>query len=544
MYTARCPETERGGSVQLIEDFNAFNDGTSFSADVCIIGAGAAGITIAREFLGTRFHVVVLEGGGLDPEADSQKLFESEVVGLPHASIHDGRARVLGGTTTLWGGQALRFEDFDFQVRSWVPDSGWPIPRGAVDPYYERAERVLQLGARIPFQDLCSSFGIEPPAFDQNKLYVECSRWSPKPNFGTTYRGELKNAPNVSVLLHSNATAIVTDQGAKTVENVEFQSLNGKKGIAKARFYVVCCGGIETARLLLASNRVEPNGVGNQNDLVGRYFQEHIHVNYGNILTKKRAHLQDVFESFFVGGLKHAPLVTMTQRMQVEKKLLSIHGIIAFEPSPDSGIAAMKKLFRAMIGRSFSNFTELRRLMGRALANPGELLRLAYRLYVQKRAGTPRRGPILFGAQCEMAPNPNSRVLLSEARDPLGMPRVKLDWRLGELERRTLSEFVKTFASEFERLGLGSFDLEQIGFLDDPAAWVERAHDSAHHMGTTRMHESPQHGVVNPQCQVHGIANLYIGSSAVFPTSARSNPTLTILALCVRIADRLKQISS
>jgi choline dehydrogenase-like flavoprotein len=528
----------------LIEDFNAFNDGATFTADVCIVGAGAAGITIAREFLGTHYSILVLEGGGFDPEADSQKLFESEIVGLPHSSIHDGRARVLGGTTTLWGGQALRFEDLDFKVRSWVPDSGWPIPREALDPYYERAERVLHLGARIPFQDLCSSFGIEPPVFDQNKLYVGCSRWSPKPNFGKTYREELKNAPNVSVLLHANVTAIVTNQSATAVENVEFKTLNGKKGIAKARFFVICCGGIETARLLLASNRVEPNGVGNQNDLVGRYFQEHIHVNYGNLLTKKRARLHDLFESFFVGGLKHAPLVTLTQRMQVEKKLLSIHGIVVFEPSPDSGIAAMKKLFRAMIGRSFSNVAELRRLIGRALANPGELLRLAYRLYVQKRAGTPSKGPILFGAQCEMAPNPSSRVMLSEARDNLGMPRVRLDWRVGELERRTLSEFVRMLASEFERLGLGTFDLKQVAFLDDPAAWIGRAHDSAHHMGTARMHETPRLGVVDPQCQVHGIANLYIGSSAVFPTSARSNPTLTILALCVRIADRLKEISS
>ena len=143
-----------------------------------------------------------------------------------------------------------------------------------------------------------------------------------------------------------------------------------------------------------------------------------------------------------------------------------------------------------------------------------------------------------------MAPNPDSRVTLSGDRDRLGMPRVTLDWRLGELERRTLLEFVRTLANEFERLGLGCFDLKQVDFLDDPAAWVERAHDSAHHMGTTRMDEAPELGVVDPQCQVHGIDNLYIGSSAVFPTSARSNPTLTILALCLRIADRLKGILS
>jgi choline dehydrogenase-like flavoprotein len=528
----------------LIEDFNAFGDGTSLSADICIIGAGAAGITIAREFLGTRHKVLVLESGGFDPEAHSQQLYDSEVTGLPHTGVHDGRARIFGGTTTLWGGQALRFDEFDFRERSWVPNSGWPLSRAELDPYYDRAERVLQIGPHIPFQDLSASFGIQAPAFDPQKLYMECSRWSPKPNFGTAYREELKRAANISVLLHANLTAIVTNAAATAVETVEFKTLGGKTGTAGARYYVICCGGIETARLLLASSRVEPHGVGNRHDLVGRCFQEHIHFNYGRLLTNQRAHLQDIFESFFVKGLKHAPLVTLSQRMQTEKQLLSVHGMVMFEPAPDSGIAAMKKLFRAAIGRSFSNVAELRRLIGTSLANPGELLRLAYRLRVQKRAATPRQGPILFGAQCEMAPNFESRVSLSETRDPLGMFRVRLDWRLGELERRTLAEFIRALAGEFQRLGLGSFDLEQVAALDHPEAWIERAHDSAHHMGTTRMHETPQLGVVDAQCRVHGIDNLYIGSSSVFPTSARSNPTLTILALCLRIADRLKNISS
>lgn len=381
----------------MIEDFNELNDGSSVAADICIVGAGAAGIAIAREFLETRYKVLVLEGGGIDAEADSQKLLESEVIGLPHTSVHDGRARVLGGTTTLWGGQALRFDDLDFQQRSWVPDSGWPIPRETLDPYYERAERVLHLGDRIPYRDLCSRFGIALPAFDQKELHVDCSRWSPKPNFGATYRAELKNAPNVSVLLHANVTEILTNPSANEVDGIEFRTLAGKKGTAKACFYVLCGGGIETARLLLASNRVESSGVGNQNGLVGRYFQEHIHINFGNVLTSDRRRLQDLFESFFVGGLKHAPLLTLAERVQVEKQLLSVHGIVVFDPAPDSGIRAMKKLFRAVIGRSVSNVTEVTRLMRTALANPGEMLRLAYRLSVQKRAGTPSRGPIFLG---------------------------------------------------------------------------------------------------------------------------------------------------
>jgi choline dehydrogenase-like flavoprotein len=526
----------------MIEDFNQFTDGSSVAADICIIGAGAAGIAIAREFLGTQLKVVVLEGGGLDPEPGSQELFESEVIGLPHASIHDGRARILGGTTSLWGGQALRFDSFDFEERSWVPYSGWPISREALDPYYERAERILHLGAPIPFQKLCASFGIEPPAFDPAKLRMECSRWSPKPNFGTAYREELRTAPNITILLHANATAIVTNEAASTVKRIAFKTLAGKNGIATARFYVICCGGIETARLMLASTQVLCCGIGNQHDQVGRYFQEHVHMNFGEFRPAKRTQLQYIFESFFVDGLKHAPVVTLAQGVQIEKQLLSIHGGIAFEPAADSSIVAMKKLFRAVIGKSLPNTAELGHLIATSLASPGELLRLIYRLQVQKRAATPSRGPILFGAQCEMAPNPDSRVSLGKSKDRLGMPRVALDWRLGDLERRTLFGYASILAGEFERLGFGEFDRKQIDFLKDPAAWTQRAHDSAHHMGTARMHEDPRRGVVDSQCRVHGVSNLFVGSSAVFPTSARSNPTLTMLALCVRIADRLKEI--
>jgi len=527
----------------MIEDFEKFDDGATVTGDFCIVGAGAAGITIAREFLGTRYTVILLEGGGLDSEAETQKLYDSEVVGLPHTGIHAGRARLFGGTTTLWGGQALRFKAFDLQEKSWVPFSGWPISSADLDPYYERADQVLQLGPRLAYNDLCAAFGVEPPAFDPAKLYMECSQWSPRPNFGTTYRREIKNARNVSVLLHANATGIITNQSATAVENIEFRTLAGKKGIARARFYIICCGGIETARLLLASDRIESCGVGNGNDLVGRYFQEHIHIRFGNLLTFDRRHLQNLYESFFTKGLKYAPLIILSDRVQTEKHLLTILGTVGFEPAPDSCIVAMKTLFRAVIGKSYPRGNERKRLIRNALADPGELIALTYRLYVQKRAGTPKRGPIYFRAQCEMAPNQNSRVMLGEARDQLGMRRVKLDWRLGEMERRTAFEFIITMVSEFERLGLAAFDRTQIATLEDPAEWTGMAHDSAHHMGTARMHPTAQLGVVDPHCQVHGIANLYIGSSAVFPTSACSNPTLTILALCLRMADRLKQIS-
>lgn len=525
----------------MILDFHDFDGGNTINGDICIVGAGAAGITIAREFVGTRYTVVVLEGGGLKPEVETQKLYDSEIIGLPNVGVHEGRARVFGGTTTLWGGQALRFDSFDFEQRSWVPHSGWPISRAELDPFYERAERILNMGPEFSYEDLCATFGIIPPAFDSAKLYMECSRWSPRPNFGKAYRHEIKSASNVSVILHANATSIITDPSARAVETVEFKTLTGKTGFAKARFYVICCGGIETARLLLASDRVEENGVGNKHGQVGRYFQEHIHIRYGDLLTRNRKRLQETFESFYRHGLKYFPVITLSRELQQGEKLLSIHGSAMFDHPADSGIMALKMLFKSAISQNYPSRVELRHLARSALADPGEVFALAYRFYAQKRSGTPGRGPIYVGAQAEVAPNPDSRVRLSETTDRLGMRRVRLDWRLGELERRTLSAYIRVMVGEFERLGLGTFDLGQVAVLNEPFGWTTLVHDSAHHMGTTRMHDCAQLGVVDRHCRVHGTENLYIGSSAVFPTSARSNPTLTILALCVRIADRLKQ---
>jgi choline dehydrogenase-like flavoprotein len=524
----------------MIEDLNEFDDGARIQADVCIIGAGAAGITLAREFLGAHFNVALLESGGLDNEPATQKLNESEVLGLPHAGIEKGRVRALGGTSTVWGGQTLRLGTFDFQKRSWVPNSGWPITLQDIEPYYARAEQVLQLGPNVSYETLCARAGIKPLRFDSGSLYMECSRWSPGPNFGTTYRNDLKKAGNVSVILHANVSQIVTNPTATLVERVEVKTLAGKTATVIARFYVVCCGGIESARLLLASDKVEKRGVGNKHDLVGRYFQDHVHIWYDDIVATDRKCLQNLCESFFINGRKYAPLVTLGEKIQAEKQLLRIQGSVIFWMEPDSSVAAVKSLFRAVRGRTLPGGRELRESVGRALGAPGELLHLAYRYLIQKRAATPKSGRIYLAALCEMAPDPNSRITLSEARDPLGIRRARIDWRIGELERRTALEYARTVASEFARLGIGSYDLKQVALLEDPAGWVRMATDNNHHMGTIRMHESDKLGVVDPNCKVHGVDNLYIGSSAVFPSSASSHPTLTILALCIRIADRLK----
>jgi choline dehydrogenase-like flavoprotein len=524
----------------MIRDFAQRDGKTDYAADVCIVGAGAAGIAIAREFVGTPYRILLLEAGGMASERDTQKLYEGEVVGRRHVGLLEGRERVFGGTTTVWGGQAIRLDEFDLGPRSWVPYSGWPVSKEELEPYYERAARVLRLGPALSYQDLCTAFRIQPPAFDPSRLRMECTQWSPAPNFAKTYGAELRSAPGICVLLHANVTSIVTNETATAVDRVEFKTLAGKEGAARARHYVVCCGGIETARLLLASDSVQPHGLANDHDLVGRFFQDHIHFGFGGLPRADRRRLENWFESFYVRGLKYYPVISLGCQKQREEGLLSIHGSVGFGDAPGSPVHALKRLFAIAFRGSRPRPGEVRYLLGLGLSRPGDALRLLYRLYIGKRAGTSGRGPIGLGAQAEHAPNPDSRVTLGEERDRLGMRKVRLDWRLGELERRTLQGYLKTIGGEFARLGLSSVDPKWAAAFDQPDQWLAGVHDSAHHMGTARMHESPRRGVVDPHCRVHGVVNLYLGSSAVFPTSGRSNPTLTIIALCLRIADRLK----
>jgi choline dehydrogenase-like flavoprotein len=245
----------------MITDFNRVGTG-ALQADVCIVGGGAAGISLALAFANTDHRVLLLESGGMQPEEETQNLYQSDVVGLPHHSIHDGRARVFGGTTTRWAGQALPLSDLDFRERAWVPYSGWPFGKEALAPYYRRAEQVMNLNHVSYDAESWPARLSRPQVQDDEHFSFSFSQFSATPNFATTYRRALERAQNVRVVLHANVTNIETDRQGTTVEGVEVRSLAGRAAVARARYYVICCGGIETARLLfgLQSGGAERGG--------------------------------------------------------------------------------------------------------------------------------------------------------------------------------------------------------------------------------------------------------------------------------------------
>jgi choline dehydrogenase-like flavoprotein len=519
----------------MIVDLETSGENLELRSDICVIGSGAAGLAIASEMMQSGLDVVVVESGGREHEPPTQALYDVEVSGLPHPGSTEGRFRILGGSTIKWGGQALPLMPADFERREWVQNSGWPISFEELKPYYERACRFLLVDQFNFDTDLFAYLHALPPSFDREQLWYHFSKWSPTPDLREHYLPRLREARNITLLLHANLTRIELDEGEKRVDRILVRSLKGNNAQLRAQAFVLCVGGIETARVLLANNHQAQSGIGNEHDLVGRYFQDHPSAFAGWLNSANPSQAQRLFNVFHKRGLKYSVRCTATPKWQRAHKTLNVSMGVMFEQD-DSSLQDAKEMYWTL--RRGKIAMDSARKLFRMMQHPASLLLPAYHYAFRGRSFAPG-ARMRIGLTSEQEPNPESRILLSDTRDALGMRRADVRWKLTDLTRHTIRQFAKTLGEEFRRAGLGEIALES-WVLEDSSEWTNHVTDQYHHMGTARMHDSPEQGVVDGNCQVHGVSNLFIGSSAVFPTSGHSNPTLTIIALCIRLADRLK----
>lgn len=526
-------QVRTGDGAQVLVDLTDC-ESSRLRADVCVIGSGAAGLTIAAELAGDRRSVIVLEGGGVSIEPETQRLYRGYVSALPHGGIHDGRFRAFGGTTTRWAGQALPLMGIDFDRRPWVKHSGWPLDRDELRPYYGRACRLLFIP---PFTSLDSRGGVEQyaPGFDEQLLIPIVSRFSPRPNFADSHGVRVAESKNVRVVLHANVTELVTDPEASVVELVRARNLAGREIAVEATTFVLCAGGIETARLLLVSDWYAPGGLGNTRDLVGRFFQDHPGVVVGRIEGTRRV-LRNTFRQRRTRGVRYQPLFRLSEDLQRREALLNAGGAVLY-PVGDV-LRSAKLAFRGLRERRID--AETRTALWRVTRRPVPVLAAAGRHFLLRQPAIGTSGDPILTVGGEQAPNRGSRVRLAHDRDPLGTRRLVLEWRLTSAEVRTWTRAAEVAAAELERCELGHVRMDNFRLPAKPEALSSVVIDAGHHIGTTRMALDPSSGVVDRDCRVFGIANLYVASSSVFPTSGFSNPTLTIIALALRIADRLR----
>lgn len=510
------------------------------TADVAIIGSGAAGQSAARRLLARGCSVALIESGGIDHDEAAADLNRGEVVGQPYHPLDHARLRFFGGTTAIWGGRVAEYDAIDFERRDWVPHSGWPFGPDEIRSHLAEARALLGVeqvdAARLPRPPLLQRLSSE-------ELAVRWWSFDPRfDRFTIEQAGDLEHDPRCTLLVHATVREIVLACDSSAVERLDVRTPSGRSIDIRARHYLLAAGGIENPRILLASNSVATGGIGNAYDQVGRFFMEHPHARGGRIVGNADWRWLSAFAKRRLDGVEVSPAITPSEELQRREGLLNSAVTIAVR-QPEGGRHPLPK--RAYLhvkhrtaptrtGRSLWKATKQLVRGYTGLAGP------LHPWLMKRLSGL----DLALVVRAEQAPNPDSRVTLAAEKDATGMPRVRLDWRLSAIDVDSVGGLVAALDRESRRLGLGA--VEPASWLSNPdKRWVNDELISAHpiggfhHIGTTRMASDPRRGVTDGWGRVHGLPNLHIAGSSLFPTAGWANPTLMILALALRTADRI-----
>lgn len=500
-------------------DARTLDNDSLIEGDICIVGSGAAGISMALEWIGSSKKVILLEGGGLNVEAQLQALYHGESLDRPYYPLRSVALHYFGGTTGHWAGYCSPFDPIDFEKRDWVPHSGWPFGRAHLDPFYARANQLLELG---PYEyDAAYWEGQDPEVrrlpLDGRTFYPKMWQFSPPTRMGNVYRSQIVNAPNVHLYTYANVMEIVPNDGISAIDGLRVKTIDGKEHRVRAKNYVLACGSIHNARLLLASNRRATAGIGNGNDLVGRFFMEHFEIIAAQIMFAAPQPFK-LYTLPATGKVRTRAELALAGDVQRQHRILN--GTAAFYGGPLTGKEQSR--FAWFSADAEANVRE-KEAQRPAASRPLEPMTV-YRLFTRQ----------------EQAPNPASRIELGAEKDELGMPRANLRWRFTRLDKRSIRTFYELLGREMGRAGLGRVQLMDWLLDGDDDAWPNHLSGGWHHMGTARMHEDPKQGVVDANCKVHGLANLFVAGGAVYPTGGAVNPTLTVVAMALRLSDHLR----
>jgi choline dehydrogenase-like flavoprotein len=485
--------------------------------------------------------VIVLESGGAELEQATQDLYAGSDIGRPYDLFSASRLRYFGGTTNHWGGVWCDMPNLlDFETREGVPYSGWPFSLSYLEPWYRRAQPVLKLG---PYGYALSDWDIAPSdipePFRGPHFVCQVLQQAPATRFGSEYGPELRQARNLSVYLHANALRFDASENGGAVRQVNVGVLPNGRFAVRARIYILAAGGIENARLLLLSESETGVGLGNDHDLVGRFFVLHLEYSGGIIvLTDPYADL--TFQTGEQGARynrlgvtrRFVSYISLSNETKRELNLPAFRVRFQYPRIPE--VEALTRL----IYRTDRGADILNDLKSAIRKFPAVATYIARRMaYGRNRPPVPMAS-IPLNCTSEQMPNPGSRIGLGKDLDVFGLRKVAVDWRLTAEDKRGMAAGNRFLAAELCRGGFGRL---QSTVPKDDSEWPSDMRGDQHHMGTTRMQRDPRMGVVDANCRVHGVANLYVAGCSVFPTGGTFNPTLTIVALALRLADHIKE---
>lgn len=544
----------------MIEDAKAVPGGSVLQADVCIVGGGPAGISLALSLADTGLAVLLLEAGRKPQDKAAQALYEGEVSDEAlHSPPHRYRQRGLGGSSAIWGGRCMPYDPIDFERRAWVEGSGWPIGYEDLLPHYVAANSLAEAG-RYAY-DAREAFADCPPLIAGFSSEVVRStsleRFSCPTHFGVRYLRRLQLARNVRVLQGAVCTGIRLAPEGGSVRALDVASLDGGRFQVVARATVLAMGGLETPRLMLASNDVRPQGVGNEHDVVGRYYMCHVAGNVGTL--EIQGHPSDVRHGYEISpdGIYCRRRLTIAASRQKQEGLLNAVARLHFpritDPSHRNGVLSGLFLARHFIsyeyGKRLSDAkptpaTYLRHLLNVAADPLDTTAFLAH--WLRHRTLAQRKFPSVIlrnrlnrfslEMQGEQVPQAASRVTLGQGVDALGMRRLHVDWRYSRQDIDSLARTLELMAAEIARCRVGRLSWHRDTLEQDLLRYGAYG---GHHIGTARMGSDPRSSVVDRDCRVHSVDNLYVAGSAAFPTSSQANPTLTLIALSLRLGAHL-----
>jgi len=545
----------------MIIDANEIEGGQTLAANLCIVGAGAAGITLALEFEYAAQTVILLESGGWHEEAASQALYDGDVVRpSTHPPLRRFRRRAFGGSTGIWGGRCVPFDPIDFEPRPWMQLPGWPFGFQSLAPFYQRAAELCETGdfaftaAAFPQGMRRPLEGFRGRRFTDDRI----ERFSCPTDFARRYAHRLKAAANISVVLHANAVTLAASPDGACIDHVQVATLAGRHFRVQSTHVVLAAGGLEVPRLLLASRNHHALGIGNEFDQVGRCYMTHLAGTIGEVLPApgKKPFLGYEIADDGTYCRRRFALTEAAQRgLGVGNFVARLHPPRLHDPSHKTGALSAIYLARAFVAYEYARRLQgegtpsaairLRHLGNLLLDLPGvasfALHFLARRKLAPRKFPSlvvyPRAGKYSLDFHAEQAPNPDSRITLLRARDVLGMPKIAVDWRMSSLDLHTVAVSLAGLAADFAESACAELRYDE---TEIPDILRREGAYGGHHIGTARMSLSPRDGVVDKTCRVHGTKNLFVAGSAVFPTSSQANPTLTIVALALRLAKHLK----
>jgi choline dehydrogenase-like flavoprotein len=546
----------------MIHDLDRADHRDPDGYDVVVVGSGPAGTTLAVELSDSGLRVAVLESGGTRPTPRGDALKRVASRGL---AIKDwSRERVLGGASTTWAGLSSPLDPIDFEDRAIVKHGRWPIPRDELVPYWRRAARYRfpewERFGREGFARLRDDGALRPTWSSlEEKTFLACAQ---PQDFGREHRAVYERSERVDLWLHATASAVRGESGRAT--HLEVRDGAGRAFRFRGRAFVIACGGIENARLLLLSRDFGPAGLGNDRDQVGRCFMNHPKNYYGVLELATPVEslpywfgcLKDGYAGY--GGLKLAeseqrsrgvlnsyvrfePLFPWSDSRGVESLVLLVkRSTFLFdawkarrrgevvelrdyaETGDDSQLQNEKKSLVGWLGVVFAIVFDLRRVLHYAW----------YRVIAKKK---PKVKRVRLRNFMEMEPRPENRVTLGREVDEFGSPLPVVEHDVSELDKRSVIELHRALQREFESAGVGRL----LGDLEREPRWpIDQ--DASHHLGTTRMGDDPASSVVDRDCRIHGVENAYLAGGSVFPTSGCANPTYTIVALSIRLAEHLR----